>query len=155
MKKKVRVKSLPKAQTGMQASMVLTPEQKLIWYKNQGIWGNPQQDLPYFSPTVKADAYKGDPNTTGNFNVGMPAFNLNTSPSFYADAYQGDPNTTGSFNVGMPSIQGLRPSSFAPKTSVGEPLAFTNANTTPFNNPFALSDPNFIYNTKRPATSGE
>ena len=155
MKKKVRVKSLPKAQTGMQAPLVLTPEQKLIWYKNQGIWGNLQQDLPYFSPTVKADAYKGDPNTTGNFDVGMPAFNLNTSPSFYADAYQGDPNTTGNFDVGMPSIQGLRPSSFAPKTSVGEPLAFTNANTTPFNNPFALSDPNFIYNTKRPATSGE
>ena len=46
------VKSLPKAQVGFQAPTVLTPQQKLTWYKNQGIWGNPQQDLPYFSPTI-------------------------------------------------------------------------------------------------------
>jgi hypothetical protein len=116
MKKKVRVKSLPKAQNGMQ------------------------------------------PFTTGNFNVGMPAFNLNTSPSFYADVYQGDPNTTGSFNVGMPEFFQTKkgtPLYFdKPKTSVGEPLYF-DKNTTPFNNPFALGDSDFIYNTKRPATSGE
>ena len=39
MKRKVRVKSLPKAQTGLQAPMVLTPEQKAIWLKNQGMFG--------------------------------------------------------------------------------------------------------------------
>lgn len=67
MKKKVRVKSLPKAQTGMQPPMVLTPEQKTIWLKNQGMFGTP----------------------------------------------------------------------------------------TTFENPFELSNPSFIYNTKKPATSGE
>ena len=67
MKKKVRVKSLPKAQNGMQPPMVLTPEQKNVWLKNQGMFGSP----------------------------------------------------------------------------------------TAFQNPFELSNPSFIYNTKRPATSGE
>lgn len=66
MKKKVRVKSLPKAQTGIQPPMVLTPEQKAIWIQNQGIWGNP--------PTISADVYTGMANTTGSFNVGMPEF---------------------------------------------------------------------------------
>ena len=39
MKKKVRVKSLPKAQVGtQQPPMVLTPQQKAIWQKNQGMF---------------------------------------------------------------------------------------------------------------------
>lgn len=127
MKRKVRVKSLPKAQfAGQQTpSVILTPEQQAIWQKNQGIWGNPQQDLPYFFPTVKADAYAGNPNTSGNFNVGMPEFNLNTNPSFYGDVYQGDPNTTGSFNTGMPSFESIQPSSFS---TLGQPKAFNNLN---------------------------
>lgn len=148
MKRKVRVKSLPKAQMGLEAPVVLTPQQKLTWYKNQGIWGNPQQDLPYFSPTVKADAYAGNPNTSGNFNVGMPEFNLNTNPSFYGDVYQGDPNTTSSFNVGMQPFEksgtnmyadiyqgdpnttgslsgGMQPLSFS---KLGQPKAFDNLN---------------------------
>ena len=124
------VKSLPKAQVGFQAPTVLTPQQKLTWYKNQGIWGNPQQDLPYFSPTIKADVYAGNPNTSGNFNVGMPEFNLNTNPSFYGDVYQGDPNTTGSLSGGM------QPLSFS---TVGQPKAFENPSVNPFNKPPKLS----------------
>jgi hypothetical protein len=120
MKKKVRVKSLPKAQNGMQPPMVLTPEQKAIWAQNQNMFGTP--------PSLFADVYKGNPNTTGSFNVGMPEF------------FQTKKGTPLYFDK--------------PKTSVGEPLFF-NKNTTPFNNPFALGDSDFIYNTKRPATSGE
>lgn len=121
MKKKVRVKSLPKAQVGkQQPPMVLTPEQKAIWAQNQNMFGTP--------PSLFADVYKGNPNTTGSFNVGMPEF------------FQTKKGTPLYFDK--------------PKTSVGEPLFF-NKNTTPFDNPFSLSDPNFIYNTKRPATSGE
>ena len=121
MKKKVRVKSLPKAQVGkQQPPMVLTPEQKAIWAQNQNMFGTP--------PSFFADVYKGNPNTTGSFNVGMPEFiETKKGTPLYFDK---------------------------PKTSVGEPLFF-NKNTTPFDNPFSLSDPNFIYNTKRPATSGE
>ena len=130
MKRKVRVKSLPKAQMGLQAPTVLTPQQKLIWYKNQGIWGNPQQDLPYFSPTIKADVYAGNPNTSGNFNVGMPEFNLNTNPSFYGDVYKGDPNTTGTLSGGM------QPLSFS---TVGQPKAFENPSVNPFNKSPKLS----------------
>jgi hypothetical protein len=130
MKRKVRVKSLPKAQTGLQAPMVLTPEQKAIWYKNQGMFGNPLQDLPYFSPTIAADAFTGSNNTTGNFNVGMPSFERNTSPSFYADIYQGDPNTTGSFNTGT------QPFSFS---KLGEPKVFENPSVNPFNKSPKLS----------------
>ncbi|MFN9953634.1 MAG: hypothetical protein ACK55I_11080, partial [bacterium] len=100
MKKKVRVKSLPKAQNGMQPPMVLTPEQKAIWARNQNMFGTP--------------------------------------PSLFADVYKGNPNTTGSFNIGMPEFI---------ETKKGVPSVFNNTNTTPFNNPFALSDPNFIYNT--------
>ena len=92
MKKKVRVKSLPKAQIGLQPSVVLTPEQKAIWYKNQNMFGNP--------PVMAADVYAGNPNTTGSFNVGMPSFERNTNTSTYADVYMGDPNTTGPFNPG-------------------------------------------------------
>ena len=67
MKKKVRVKSLPKAQVGtQQPSMVLTPQQKAIWAQNQNMFGTP--------PSFYADVYQGDPNTTGSFNVGMPEF---------------------------------------------------------------------------------
>ncbi len=129
MKKKVRVKSLPKAQYGfnnLPAPNVLRPDYLATWQKNNPY---PSFGSAPTSGAISADVYSGINNTSGNFNVGMPAFNLNTNPSFYADVYQGDPNTTGSFNVGMPSIQGLRPSSFAPKTSVGEPLFFEN--TTP------------------------
>jgi hypothetical protein len=109
MKKKVRVKSLPKAQVGtQQPSMVLTPQQKAIWAQNQNMFGTP--------------------------------------PSLFADVYKGNSNTAGSFNIGMPEFI---------ETKKGVPSVFNNTNTTPFNNPFAFSDPNFIYNTKRPATSGE
>lgn len=97
MKKKVKIKSLPKAQVGTEASMVLTPDQRLKYYGQQNPYGN----VPQF---------------TGNFNVGMPTFNLNTSPSFYADVYQGDPNTTGSFNVGNKineNTSNIRGTSFA------------------------------------------
>jgi hypothetical protein len=85
MKRKVKVKSLPKAQTGKQAPMILNSAMKNNFYSQQNPWGN-------------------FPGLTGNFNVGMPTFEVNTSPSFYADVYQGDPNTTGSFNVGMPEF---------------------------------------------------
>lgn len=97
MKKKVKVKSLPKAQVGKEAPLVLTPDQRLKYYGQQNPYGN----VPQF---------------TGNFNVGMPTFNLNTSPSFYADVYQGDPNTTGSFNVGNKineNTSNIRGTSFA------------------------------------------
>jgi hypothetical protein len=125
MKRKVRVKSLPKAQTGLQAPMVLTPQQKAIWLKNQGMFGNPPT-----IPTFPADVYTGSNNTTGNFNVGMPSFERNTSPSFYADVYQGDPNTTGNFNVGM------QPFSFS---KLGEPKVFENPSVNPFNKSPKLS----------------
>ena len=158
MKKKVRVKSLPKAQYGfnnLPAPNVLRPDYLATWQKNNPY---PSFGSAPTSGAISADVYSGINNTSGNFNVGMPAFNLNTNPSFYADVYQGDPNTAGSFNVGMPEFFQTKkgtPLYFdKPKTSVGEPLFF-NKNTTPFNNPFSLSDPNFIYNTKRPATSGE
>ena len=128
MKKKVRVKSLPKAKYGfnnLPAPNVLRPDYLATWQKN-----NP---YPSFgnAPTsgaISADVYSGINNTSGNFNVGMPAFNLNTNPSFYADVYQGDPNTAGSFNVGMPEFFQTKkgtPLYFdKPKTSVGEPLFF-------------------------------
>lgn len=41
MKRKVMVKSLPKAQFGQQPPVGLTDEQKAIWQKNQGMFGNP------------------------------------------------------------------------------------------------------------------
>lgn len=97
MKRKVRVKSLPKAQTGLQPSMVLSSAMKNKFYTQQNPWGN-------------------FPELTGNFNVGMPKFEKNTSPSFYADVYQGDPNTTGSFNVGNKineNASNIRGTSFA------------------------------------------
>jgi hypothetical protein len=97
MKRKVKVKSLPKAQTGKQAPMILNSAMKNNFYSQQNPWGN-------------------FPGLTGNFNVGMPTFEVNTSPSFYADVYQGDPNTTGSFNVGNKineNASNIRGTSFA------------------------------------------
>jgi hypothetical protein len=128
MKKKVRVKSLPKAQYGfnnLSAPNVLRPDYLATWKKNNPYppFGNAPTSKP-----ISADVYSGINNTSGNFNVGMPEFNLNTSPLYYSDAYQGDPNTTGSFNVGMPEFI---------QTSVGEPLVFDN-NVNPFSNPLSL-----------------
>jgi hypothetical protein len=128
MKKKVRVKSLPKAQYGfnnLPAPNVLRPDYLATWKKNNPYppFGNAPTSKP-----ISADVYSGINNTSGNFNVGMPEFNLNTSPLYYSDAYQGDPNTTGSFNVGMPEFI---------QTSVGEPLVFDN-NVNPFSNPLSL-----------------
>lgn len=100
MKRKVRVKSLPKAQMGLQPSMILTPDQKLKYFGQQNPYGN----IPQF---------------TGNYNVGMPTFNLNKNPSFYADIYQGDPNTTGTLSGGM------QPLSFS---KLGQPKVFDNVN---------------------------
>ena len=149
------VKSLPKAQfAGQRPSVILTPEQQAIWQKNQGMFGNPPT-----IPTLPADMYTGINNTTGNFNVGMPEFNLNTNPSFYGDVYQGDPNTTSSFNVGMQPFEksgtnmyadiyqgdpnttgslsgGMQPLSFS---TVGQPKAFENPSVNPFNKPPKLS----------------
>jgi len=97
MKRKVRVKSLPKAQTGLQPSTVLSGTMKNKFYSQQNPWGN-------------------FPELTGNFNVGMPSFEINTNPSFYADVYQGNPNTTGSFNTGTKineNVSNIRGTSFA------------------------------------------
>ena len=97
MKRKVRVKSLPKAQTGLQPSTVLSGTMKNKFYSQQNPWGN-------------------FPELTGNFNVGMPSFEINTNPSFYADVYQGNPNTTGSFNTGIKineNVSNIRGTSFA------------------------------------------
>jgi hypothetical protein len=100
MKRKVKVKSLPKAQYGfnnLPAPKVLRSDYLETWQKN-----NP---YPAFGtaptiPTIPADVYAGSNNTTGNFNVGMPSFERNVNPFFYADAYQGNPNTTGSLSGG-------------------------------------------------------
>jgi hypothetical protein len=128
MKKKVRVKSLPKAQYGfnnLPAPNVLRPDYLATWQKNNPY--PPFGNTPTSGP-ISADVYSGINNTSGDFNVGMPAFNLNTSPSFYADVYQGDPNTTGSFNVGMPEFV---------ETKKGVPSVFNNT-VNPFNNPLSL-----------------
>lgn len=74
MKKKVRVKSLPKAQNGfnnLPAPNVLRPDYLATWQKNNPYpaFGNAPASGP-----ITADVYKGDPNTTGSFNVGMPEF---------------------------------------------------------------------------------
>jgi hypothetical protein len=52
MKRKVKVRSLPKAQVGVQQPPIgLTEEQKAIWYKNQGMFGNPvSQPLDFKVP---------------------------------------------------------------------------------------------------------
>uniref|UniRef100_UPI0037BF3E2D hypothetical protein n=1 Tax=Arenimonas sp. TaxID=1872635 RepID=UPI0037BF3E2D len=76
MKRKVRVKSLPKAQFGfnnLPAPNVLRPDYLATWQKN-----NP---YPPFgnSSTIPADVYYGNNNTTGSFNVGMPEFNQEVS----------------------------------------------------------------------------
>ena len=76
MKRKVRVKSLPKAQYGfnnLPAPNVLRPDYLATWQKN-----NP---YPAFgnSSTIPADVYYGNNNTTGSFNVGMPEFNQEVS----------------------------------------------------------------------------
>jgi hypothetical protein len=97
MKRKVKVKSLPKAQTGLQPSMVLSETMKNKFYSQENPWGN-------------------FPELTGNFNVGMPKFEKNANPSFYADVYQGNPNTTGSFNTGTKineNTSNIRGTSFA------------------------------------------
>ena len=111
MKRKVKVKSLPKAQYGfnnLPAPKVLRPDYLETWQKNNPYpaFGNPS--------IISADVYAGNPNTTGAFNIGMPGFEKNTSPSFYADVYQGDPNTTGPFNLEMPFFSPITPS--APST---------------------------------------
>jgi hypothetical protein len=72
MKRKVRVKSLPKAQYGfnnLPAPKVLRPDYLETWQKNNPYpaFGNPS--------IISADVYAGNPNTTGDFNVGMPSFN--------------------------------------------------------------------------------
>jgi hypothetical protein len=108
MKRKVRVKSLPKAQYGfnnLPAPNVLRPDYLATWQKNNPY--PPFGNSP-ISPIIPADVYAGNPNTTGSFNISMPGFERNTSPSFYADVYQGDLNTTGSFNVGMPSFNPMQ-----------------------------------------------
>jgi len=76
MKRKVKVKSLPKAQYGfnnLPAPNVLRPNYLATWQKN-----NP---YPAFgnSSTIPADVYYGNNNTTGSFNVGMPEFNQEVS----------------------------------------------------------------------------
>jgi hypothetical protein len=111
MKRKVKVKSLPKAQYGfnnLPAPKVLRPDYLETWQKNNPYpaFGNPS--------IISADVYAGNPNTTGSFNISMPGFERNTSPSFYADVYQGDPNTTGPFNLEMPFFSPITPS--APST---------------------------------------
>jgi hypothetical protein len=80
MKRKVRVKSLPKAQFGfnnLPAPNVLSPDYLETWQKNNPYpaFGNP--------PTIPGDVYAGSNNTTGSFNIGMPSFNpipLSTRP---------------------------------------------------------------------------
>jgi hypothetical protein len=89
MKRKVMVKSLPKAQVGLQPSVVLTDEQKAIWKKNQGMFGNPPAPSNIF-----ADVYTGDPNSniTGPLIGGVNPFAI----SIPADVYQGsNTNITG------------------------------------------------------------
>lgn len=110
MKRKVRVKSLPKAQYGfnnLPAPNVLRPDYLATWQKNNPY--PPFGNSP-INPIIPADVYAGNPNTTGDFNISMPGFERNTSPSFYADVYQGDPNTTGSFNLEMPFFNPITPS---------------------------------------------
>ena len=41
MKKKIKIKGLPKAQAGNVPSVVLTPQQQQQWYKNQNMFGTP------------------------------------------------------------------------------------------------------------------
>ena len=69
MKRKVRVKSLPKAQfAGQRPSVILTPEQQAIWQKNQGMFGADYiLDTPKVfqnPPSVKL----GEPKVFDNFN---------------------------------------------------------------------------------------
>jgi len=103
MKRKVRVKSLPKAQTGLQAPMVLTPQQKAIWYKNQGMFGADYiLDTPKVfenPPSVKL----GEPKVFDNFNYNVPSkpksdydYGFGTTmPSFLNTVGQGDNIITG------------------------------------------------------------
>ena len=84
MKKKVRVKSLPKAQfAGQQPTIILTPEQQAIWQKNQGMFGaNYKLDTPKIFDN-SASFKLGEPKVFDNVN-NIPAQGIksyNTYPS--------------------------------------------------------------------------
>ena len=72
MKKKIRIKGLPKAQFAgqRQPSMVLTPEQQDIWRANQNMFGTPPQQ-----PIAVPD-YTGSTNTTPSITQGMTPFSV-------------------------------------------------------------------------------
>ena len=78
MKKKVRIKSLPKAQFAGQPSLVLTPQQKDIWYQNQNMFGTPPQK------TISVPDYMGSTNTTPSITEGMIPFSQNQTQPFNA-----------------------------------------------------------------------
>lgn len=78
MKKKVRIKSLPKAQFAGQPSLVLTPQQKDIWYQNQNMFGTPPQK------TISVPDYMGSTNTTPSITEGMIPFSQNQTQTFNA-----------------------------------------------------------------------
>ena len=116
MKKKVRVKSLPKAQVGtQQPPMVLTPQQKAIWQKNQGMFG----------ANYKLDTPKVFDNSA-SFKLGEPKVfdNVNNIPAQGIKSYSTYPS--------IGSMQSVSLTSDSPK-------AFENANVNPFNKPPKLS----------------
>lgn len=85
MKKKVRIKFLPKAQFAGQPSLVLTPQQKDIWYQNQNMFGTPPQK------TISVPDYIGSTNTTPSITEGMIPFSQTQTQPFNA------PNTFNPF----------------------------------------------------------
>ena len=116
MKKKVRVKSLPKAQVGtQQPPMVLTPQQQAIWQKNQGMFG----------ANYKLDTPKVFDNSA-SFKLGEPKVfdNINNIPAQGIKSYSTYPS--------IGSMQSVSLTSDSPK-------AFENANVNPFNKPPKLS----------------
>ena len=78
MKKKVRIKSLPKAQVAGKPPLVLTPQQKDIWYQNQNMFGTPPQK------TISVPDYMGSTNTTPSITEGMIPFSQNQTQPFNA-----------------------------------------------------------------------
>jgi hypothetical protein len=78
MKKKVRIKSLPKAQVAGKPPSVLTPQQKDIWYQNQNMFGTPPQK------TISVPDYMGSTNTTPSITEGMIPFSQNQTQPFNA-----------------------------------------------------------------------
>lgn len=77
MKKKVRIKSLPKAQFGP-APLGLTPEQIEIFNQNQNMFGTPPQR------TISVPDYMGSINTTPSITEGMIPFSQNQTQPFNA-----------------------------------------------------------------------